>query len=153
MCCKLGEIPDFKPFNQWCQYCSTRHGCDIYPNRPQPCRDFFCHYLLSDLGEEWRPLTCGMVVSTYSGPQRLTVSVDPERPALWNASPYLEQIMHWATQGAVTVMVGHHAHAVYPDRVEDLGEIDEEFALVITEQVTPAGTRYLSRRLPRNQLS
>lgn len=149
LCCKLGEIPDFKPFNQWCRFCSTHAHCDIYDSRPAPCREFFCHYLKSDLNEDWFPKNCGMVISTYSGPNRLTVSVDPETPETWRQQPYLAQIIHWSNQGAVTVMVGERAFAVYPDAIEDLGEITDGYIIEINEIVTPHGTSYRSQRVPK----
>lgn len=151
LCCKLGEIPDFKPYNAWCQFCSTHQGCDAYDARPAPCRDFYCHYLTSDLGEEWRPSTCGMVVSVHAGePSRLTVSVDPDRPERWREEPYLAQIMHWSRQGAVTIMVGDAAYAAYPDRIEPLGTIDDAHTILITEQQTAQGTRYLATRVRKS---
>lgn len=149
LCCKLGEIPDFKPFNQWCQFCSTRQGCDIYADRPQLCRDFFCHYLQSDLPEHWNPLTCHMIVSVYEGPLRMTVSVDPDYPLIWREPLYLEQIQHWAAQGAVTVMVGTRTFAAYPGHVEDLGELTAAHQLIITEIETAQGLRYRSEIHPR----
>ncbi len=151
MCCHLGEIVDFKPYNQWCQFCSTHQGCDIYQTRPQLCRDFFCHYLLSDIGEEWRPLTCHMVVSTYTEPTRLNISVDPAFPDIWRQEPYLAQIIHWSNFGAVTVMVGEYAFAAYPDRIDALGEMTADHTLLIIEQETRAGLRYQVKRVLRSE--
>lgn len=149
LCCKLGEIPGLKPYNAWCRFCSTQAGCDAYDARPQPCRDFYCHYLTSDLSEDWRPRTCGMVVSAYANPPRLTVSVDPDMPPRWRDSPYLEQIQHWAHHGAVTVMEGLMAYAAYPDRIEPLGEITDDYQLVIIEEDTTRGRRYRTERVAR----
>lgn len=151
LCCHLGEIPGFKPFNQWCQHCSTHAGCDIYATRPQPCRDFHCHYLLSDLPDSWFPKDCGFIVSTYASPPRVTVSVDPDRPVGWQASPYIEQLMHWAQVGAVNVQLGPRVFAVYPEGIEELGELDGTTELTILEQQTPQGLRYrsmLTRKQP-----
>lgn len=149
MCCKLGEIPQVKPFNQWCTHCSTHQRCDIYATRPAPCRQFYCHYLLSDVDEAWAPNQCGMVVSTYEHPSRLTISVDPDRPARWREQPYLPQIQHWANFGAVTIMEGLHAYAAYPDRIDDLGVLDVGEELIILEQETTRGLRYRIERAPR----
>lgn len=148
LCCHLGEIPQVKAYNTWCQHCSTHQRCDIYDTRPAPCRAFYCHYLLSDIGEEWYPRDCGMVVSAYGAPARLTISVDPARPDIWRQAPYLPQLHHWARQGAVTVMVGLEAYAVYPERIEALGALDDAHTLVITELETTQGLRYRITRVP-----
>jgi hypothetical protein len=147
MCCHLGEIPGFKPYNQWCQYCSSQRGCDIYETRPQACRTFFCHYLISDLGEEWAPPTCGMVVAGQDNPPRLTILVDPERPDIWREAPYFSQIRFWSQHGAVTVMIGDQAYAVTPQRIEDLGLLTPEYTIEITEQETISGMRYETKRV------
>lgn len=149
LCCHLGEIPGFKPFNQWCVHCPSHARCDIYPSRPQPCRDFHCHYLLSDLPDAWFPNHCGFIVATYDAPPRVLVSVDPERPARWHHSPYIEQLAHWSTQGAVQVQVGPRTYAVYATGIEDLGEDTADSELVILEQRTPEGVRYRTVRQPR----
>lgn len=152
LCCKLGEIPDFKPYNRWCTHCSTRARCDIYPTRPQPCRDFHCHYVLSDLPPHWAPMACGMVVDAKEGPPlRLTILVDPDRPPRWQEPLYLAQIQHWAMAGAVTLMVGDMAYAAYPDGIEPLGELTPAHTLVITEIETTNGLRYRIARQLRNE--
>jgi hypothetical protein len=33
----------------------ANHRCGIYETRPTACRDFYCGWMLSSLGEEWRP--------------------------------------------------------------------------------------------------
>ncbi len=149
MCCYLGEIPDFKPYNIWCTHCPTQQRCDAYETRPKPCRDFFCHYLLSDLGEEWRPTHCHMVISTRPNPNHLLVSVDPIYPEIWRESPYLQQITHWANQGPVIVMVGLRSYAIYPNRIDDLGTLAEDEQLEILEQQMLQSVRYQVRRAKR----
>ena len=149
LCCHLGEIPDVKAFNAWCRHCSTHQGCDIYPSRPSPCRDFHCHYLLSDLGQEWYPRDCGFIVATYQNPPRVTILADADAPQRWRESPYLEQIRHWAHQGAVTVQVAARTYAVSPHGIDDLGEDSDTTMIVILEQETTAGMRYRAIRAPR----
>lgn len=123
--------------------------CDIYPARPQPCRDFHCHYLLSDLPETWFPKACGFIVATYEAPPRVLVSVDPERPAGWRDSPYIEQLAYWSMHGAVQVQVGTRTYAVYATGIEDLGEDTADSELVILEQQTAQGVQYRTVRQPR----
>lgn len=149
LCCHLGEIPDVKAFNAWCTHCSSQQRCDIYETRPRPCRDFHCHYLLSDLGEEWYPRDCGFIVATYQHPPRVTIMADPAMPARWRESPYIEQIQHWARKGAVTVQTGPRTYAISPQSIDDLGEDSDETMIVILEQETPAGMRYRAIRTPR----
>lgn len=139
MCCHLGEIPGVKPYNQWCQHCSTHQGCDIYPSRPNPCRSFHCHYLRSELGPEWKPNRCGMVIATNAHPARMTVQVDPNMPALWQEGPYLPQLMAWAAERFVSVVIGEQTYAVYPNRIEDLGLIGEGYTVELTEYETASG--------------
>lgn len=149
LCCHLGEIPRFKPFNQWCAHCSSHAGCDIYETRPRPCRDFHCHYLLSDLGQEWFPKECGFIVSTYAAPPRVMISVDPATPDNWRATPYIEQLRHWSQAGAVQVQVGSRTYAVHGERIDDLGEDTPDSVLVILEERTVHGMRYRTQRRPR----
>lgn len=153
MCCHLGEIVDFKPFNQWCTHCSSHQRCDIYESRPQLCRDFHCHYLLSDLSEAWFPRDCGFIVATYANPPRLLIAADPARPASWRQSPFIEQLHHWAQQGAVQVRVEDRTFAVYPDTIEDLGVETPDSVVVILEKETTMGRRYRAARVPRPQLA
>lgn len=149
MCCHLGEIPDFKPFNEWCKYCTDHHSCGIYPSRPQPCRDFNCHWLLSDVSDDWYPAKCGFIVSTYSNPPRLIVAVDPETPDSWRQPPFIDQIHHWAHQGAVMVRIGEHVYGVTPNTIEDLGRDSDDTVIMVLEQETLRGVRYVAKRRQR----
>jgi len=146
MCCYLGEIPDFKPYNQWCHQCSSRLRCDDYEARPSPCRQFNCVYVRSMLGTEWYPMRSHMVVSAHDNPKRMTVLVDPETPMVWQETAYFPKLQAWARECPVTVMVGLHAFAVYPDRLEDLGELAEGEQVEITETRIGDKTQFLLRR-------
>lgn len=141
MCCYLGEIEGFKPYNQWCSACSTQTRCDRYDTRPTPCRQFQCLYTMSDLPEAWYPPVSHMVVSRHSTPARMTVLVDPETPLIWREGAYLSQLQAWAVEAPVTVMVGLAAFAVYPNRIEALGEITPEYSIAIHEQQLASGER------------
>lgn len=133
LCCHLGEIVDFKPYNQWCQHCSTRRKCDSYEARPTLCREFHCLYLRGGLGEHWYPLMSHMIVSLHPNPKRITVLVDPEAPLIWREAPYLAELQSLARTQPVTVMVETRAYAVYPDRIEDLGTLAAGEQVEITE--------------------
>jgi len=46
-----------------CEHCDGR-SCRIYATRPENCRDFYCGWrLLPQLGDDWRPDMCGVLVS------------------------------------------------------------------------------------------
>ena len=46
MCCKLPRIPVLdKPAGEWCRHCTPGVGCNIYDERPQMCREFFCQWI------------------------------------------------------------------------------------------------------------
>lgn len=144
----------FKPYNQWCVSCSTHQRCDRYDTRPALCRQFECHYLLSDLGEQWRPNHCGLIVSFHANPNRISILVDPEQPLRWREMPYIAQIMRWSQGYAVTVMVATEAFAVYPDRIEALGEVAEDETIVTQEQMLASGAvRFASKRMKKAEVT
>lgn len=151
LCCKLGEVPGIKGLNEWCQHCSTRAGCDIHLTRPQVCRDFFCHYLLSDCGDHWQPKQCRMIISTWDNPRRMIITVDASRRDVWKKEPFISDIKHWSTQAQVTVMVGLHHYIVYPDHIDDLGDITSEHHIMTIEEQTPQGPRKRSVRILRSE--
>jgi hypothetical protein len=46
-----------------CMHC-TRTGCGIYETRPPVCRSYLCGwFMLTDLGDEWRPDRSGILLS------------------------------------------------------------------------------------------
>lgn len=64
LCCKLpgvyslptDEVQIEKPRGQWCTHCAKGIGCTVYENRPQPCRNFNCLWLVHpEMAEELRP--------------------------------------------------------------------------------------------------
>lgn len=152
MCCKITEIPELqKPHNTWCQHCVDYRSCGIYETRPQRCRDFFCYFMLSDLGEAWRPSKCRMMVTAHS--DRILVMVDPARPDAWRKEPYLTGIRHWATQTNVYVMVAQNTYAVFPDHVDDLGEVTDDHQIMILEEQTAQGPRRRAQRVLKSEVS
>jgi hypothetical protein len=154
MCCKLGAIPDVKEYNVWCQHCSTKSACDIWDSRPQICSDYFCHFMLSDLGEAWRPSKCRLMISTYNnsdGPS-MTISVDPSRPDAWRKEPFFANIVHWSSQCRVTVQIGYHTFAVFPDHIDDLGEITDEYQIMTIIEQTPTGPRQRAMRVLKSEV-
>lgn len=150
MCCKLGTIAEVnKKDGEWCQHCSTRQHCDIYETRPQVCRDYYCQYMLSDLSEEWRPTTAKLMVSVMNS-GAVSITVDPARPDAWKKEPYYSFIRRWATQRQTLVLVGTRVYAVYDDRIDDLGVLDDEHEMAPVDE---NGRKRLARvRKDRNRL-
>lgn len=153
MCCKLGAIKEVeKPDGEWCQHCSTRTRCDIYEARPEVCRSYFCYYMLSTLGEEWRPTKCKFMISMMLNGS-VQVSVDPSRPDAWKKEPYFSSMRQWSTQARVVVLVGLHAFAIYQDRIDDLGMLSDDHFLTVTDEPTPTGIVKRTVKIHRSELS
>lgn len=139
MCCKLGAINEVeKEDGQWCKHCSTHQSCDAYDQRPKVCRDYFCYYMLSELGEEWRPSTAKLMISTMMN-GLVYISVDPDHPHVWRNEPYYSTMRQWALNNRIVVLLGPQVWAVYPDRVEDLGRMEEGHFLAPVDMPSPNG--------------
>ena len=56
-CCRLPEVLEInKPANTPCQFlCSKGYGCQIYKNRPKPCADYKCCWLMGHGREKDQP--------------------------------------------------------------------------------------------------
>jgi uncharacterized protein len=153
MCCKLGTVAEVdKPDGQWCQYCTTKKQCDIYESRPNVCRTYYCYYMLSDLGEEWKPSTAKLMVSAMANGSAC-ITVDPDRPDAWKKEPYFSRIRQWSTQTQIIVFVGLHVIAVYPDRIDELGSLDGEHSIIWVDEQTSAGTIKRAQRKHKSELS
>lgn len=47
LCCKVLPIADIgKPANKWCQHAKIGHGCKIYADLPDSCRNWSCLWVL-----------------------------------------------------------------------------------------------------------
>ena len=152
MCCKLGAIEELnKPDGEWCPDCIPGKGCGVYETRPQICRGFHCFFLLSDLSEEWRPSHCKFMVSTLMD-GAVAISVDAARPDAWKKEPYFSMIRQWSKEATrVVVFVGLRAIAVYPEKIEELGIIDDEHGLTVVSEQTPNGERKRTIRVNKKE--
>lgn len=69
-CCTDLDIIDAaitKPAGLVCPNWRADCGCTIYAARPQACRSFDCGWRrLADLGEDWRPDRCGILINFRS---------------------------------------------------------------------------------------
>lgn len=152
MCCKLLIIPELdKPYNTWCTHCTSHSSCGIYETRPERCRDFMCYFLTSDLAEHWRPNKCRMIITANE--ERLLIMVDPARPDAWRKEPYFGNIRHWSTQTQVHVMVGTTTFVVFPDHVDDIGDVTEEHKILTLTEPTPDGPRQRAIRIHVSEIA
>lgn len=149
MCCKLFAIPSLgKGEGVWCSHCTIGTGCQIYEQRPQECRDFFCHYRLdTDVPERWKPDRSHMVLVSDADGVRIIVHVDPKRPQAWRADPYYRDLKAWAlnrlqADKQVHVRIGTRTIIILPDRDVDLGTVGDDKAILTHKQWTPHGPRF-----------
>jgi hypothetical protein len=141
MCCKLLAIDVLnKPRGKWCGHCNARSGCRIYQTRPEPCRNFYCGYRrIAGLDERWKPSHAKFLINYETELKRIVIHVDADRPGAWRQEPFYSTILRWAgtaTQdgGMVIVWKGREVAVVLPDRVKELGAIDENDLLVPSQR-------------------
>jgi hypothetical protein len=136
-----------KPRLTWCQHCEIGSGCGIYAERPPECAAFYCDYRLNAwLGEEWRPATCGMIMTYEPAARRVEIQVDPANGQIWRSAPYYQQIKMIAEnalrgQGYLIVWEGSEAIGVLPDREVNLGPVTAD-TVVVTCTPVNGGVRY-----------
>jgi len=130
LCCKVFDIPVLeKAAGTWCRHCRPGRGCAIHATRPDPCRAFFCLWMMQDwLGPEWKPERSKMVLTVDPGTSFLLVQVDPGTPNVWRADPYYRHLKQWAGGAAangrqVVVFLNKSATVILPDRDVALGLI------------------------------
>ena len=154
MCCKVLGIRQAelrKEAGVWCPQVVPGKGCGIYENRPQVCRNFYCHWMINpNLGPEWKPERAKFVLHTGTkkiGEQLIILSVDPSFPNAWTKAPYFEMIKKWARDGAaegrlVLVQIGSRHIAVLPDRIVEIGKLDGEFRFALGPKLEASGVSY-----------
>jgi hypothetical protein len=145
-----------KPAGSWCGNCKPGAGCTIYPDRPQECRDFICGYLMNaELGDEWKPNHCKIVLVSEHDGNRIVAQVDPQRPDAWRRDPYYRHLKKWAARslpfrGQVIAAVGRRMYMIFPDRDVDLGVFGLDEFIVVEEVQTPVGVRLEARKVDKN---
>ena len=127
LCCKVMGIAALeKPPGSWCTHCARTGSCRIYEERPQECREFNCGYLMRpELGPEWKPSECKIVLTTESGGRTIVAHVDPQRADAWRREPYHSTFRTWVADNAakglqVIVAVGRRRIRIHRDRDEEL---------------------------------
>src|SRR5215470_1533350 len=156
LCCKLPQIDELeKPEGVWCRHCAPRRGgCMIYETRPLPCRVFHCSWLINaELGPEWRPLTCKMVVFFEKAANRLAVRVVPEYPDVWRREPHYSQLKQWSRTAAearqqVVIYIKRRVIVILPDKDVDFGDVNLGDQIWVGAQDTPAGRTWNAARIP-----
>jgi hypothetical protein len=132
LCCRVVAVADLdKPAHVQCTHCLPGKGCTIYGSHPVQCQQFRCGWLDNpNLGDEWQPDQCGIVLRMQSAIKQMVVDVDPHRPDAWRRQPYHNQIRLWAqammkVDVHVVVYVGRRAWAVFPEEEIDVGQLAE----------------------------
>jgi len=133
LCCKVLAAPPLnKPMGQWCTHCVQGEGCGIHATRPEVCSGFHCYWLINgELGEEWRPDLCHMVLSLDLDGRRLNANADPDYPEAWLGEPYYSQLRAWARfalprNGQVVAYGGDRVFVILPDRHVELGRLEPD---------------------------
>jgi hypothetical protein len=146
MCCKVPHIKEFeKPAGVWCRHAVTGKGCNIYADRPTSCRAFYCSWMQdASFGPEWKPEKAKFVVYLQQNGIHLQIGVDPSFPNAWTKPPYFARIKQWAIDGAergqlVFVRIGPRMIAVLPDREVDMGRVDPQDQIVVSQRPGPSG--------------
>jgi hypothetical protein len=102
LCCKVMGVPEIKENHKWCKHCSPGCGCIIYDERPEPCRDFSCMWLLDQrFGEHWYPARAKIVINAKldGGHAYIAFVVDPDYPSRWREEPWFSDIKTIAKAG------------------------------------------------------
>jgi hypothetical protein len=158
MCCKVLNIKELKkPPGLWCSHALPGKGCGIYADRPSVCQAFYCGWMIdAKFGPEWKPQKAKFLVWIQPDAAMLHVAVDPDYPNAWTKPPFYAQIKRWAAESAaskrfVFVRIGPRLISVLPDREVDLGVVDPEDKLLVTQR--PGTTTFDVEVLPRESVA
>ena len=156
LCCKLLRIDEFhKPEGRWCSHCAPgRGGCLIYEDRPSECRNFYCAWLTAnDVGPEWNPIECKMVLYAEMDGNRIAVHVDPSKPIAWREEPYYSQLREWATTAVesaqqVVVYIKNRVIVLLPGKEIDLGPMESGDQIMVASSKTSYGKDWRAYIVP-----
>jgi hypothetical protein len=157
LCCKLMAIKELnKPRLAECSHCDVGVGCKIYENRPHECGEFYCSYRLdANLGEEWRPSICKIVISYDPAAHRINVCVDPSIGADWRKPPFYERIKAMALdilnrRGHLIVWEGANGIGILPHADVFLGPPQPNQVIVAGRTMTEHGAEFMIMVMDRN---
>jgi len=156
LCCKLAQIDELnKPAGVWCRHCAPgRGGCTIYETRPAVCRNWACSWIVdSNLGPEWRPLTCKMILFFENAGSRLCVRVEPSHADIWRREPYYSQLKQWSRAAVearqqIVVYIKKRVIVILPDKDVDFGDVELGEQIWVGAQDTPMGRTWNAARIP-----
>jgi hypothetical protein len=154
LCCKLYALPELnKPAGTWCVHAVARKGCNIHPQRPQFCHQFFCGWRLDpNLGPEWKPEISRLLLWISEHHWSLMLTVDPDMPHAWKRQPYYAALKEWAQRAfkdnkKIVILVAGEATVVLPDRDVPLGPLTDGDEIVLFKEGPGYGAE-LRRRAP-----
>ena len=108
-----------------------------------------------DMGPEWRPSVCKMLINFERNMSRISVHVDPGHPAAWRCEPYYGYFKAWSRRFAgrkvLIVFIKRKAIAILPDKEVDLGEVDTIDDIRIFVKMTPQGPTWNAVKSPSKQ--
>jgi hypothetical protein len=156
LCCKLLRIEAFdKPEGRWCSHCSPGNiGRKIYDERPDECRDSYCAWLTAiDVGQEWYPIKCKMVLYAEAEGNRIALHVDPSWPSAWREEPYYSQLKKWAIHAAessqqLVVYIRNRVIVLLPNKEIDLGIIERGDQIMVASSWTANGKEWHAFTVP-----
>jgi hypothetical protein len=149
----MGIVELEKPRGQWCPHVVLGKGCAIYDERPNSCREFSCLWLLDrNLGDEWKPEKCKMVLSADEARKSTMVYIEPSMPEAWKRAPYFQRLVTLMQAGLpqgrmVFIVVGDSTGVLLPDAagavaLQDLGKVSAKDEVSVTRFGYPHATRY-----------
>jgi len=152
-CCSFFTIAELeKPAGTLCSHSMPGGGCDIYAERPNACRVFFCAWRCWDqVPDDWRPDRTGFILGgRLAAGSFLSVTTDPDLPESWRAEPYCSQLKAWARQGdrigsQVVVFSRQRVIVLQADTELDFGDFSPDEVLIRDE----AGRFH---KVPRNRV-
>jgi hypothetical protein len=153
LCCKVLGIPELgKPKDVWCPNFAPGAGCRIYQDRPPSCRNFTCRWLVDpDMGPEWKPNICKMVLDAK--PRTLVVHVDPAANRPWHTEPYFSTLRRLAAQGLargamLLVVERRRTIVILADREVDMGLIGPDARIALRRVRTGRGMEWQPYLMP-----
>jgi hypothetical protein len=159
LCCKVMQVDEFdKPPGVWCRHCAPGHGgCTIHEARPPVCRNYFCGWLLSsNLGPEWQPSICKMMMNFEKDRRRISVHVDPGHPAAWQREPYYSRFKQWSRENEgqkfLIVYIKQRVIVILPDKDVDLGRKEPNEDIQIFSRMTPQGRTWGAVKIPAKEI-
>jgi Fe-S-cluster containining protein len=96
------DAGDIKPRHDWCQHAKPGHGCGIYKERPEICREFHCQWIIDTRHPDyWFPAKSKIIINALieHGAKYISFIVDPAYPLRWREEPYFSDIKHIAKAG------------------------------------------------------